>query len=166
MRIKKEGFAMFDIQTLIPIFTIFFALVHFKISGMLSTKGMAWYKTLTLPAYTPASIVFFIVWALLYALMVVAFIDFWQKYPRGKDFFKALGLFFLQAATTLLWSWGFWVYHSLTLGVGSILITLLTVIYLIILLFKYLNRAALLLIPYAVWLAFALYLAIGIWRLN
>ncbi len=137
------------------------------ISSLASRPGsMEWYDTLTKPALTPPGWVFPLAWTALYifisiSLWRVARLPFTQP---GRS--TALAVFAIQWLLNVLFSPVFFADQN---PLGGLIITLC--LFLSILLtgfhFHRLDRtAALLLTPYALWTAFATWLAAGIWWLN
>lgn len=124
-----------------------------------------WYPTLAKPAATPPDWVFPPVWTVLYVLMAVAM---WRVlrvagFARARP---AFGLFLLQLALNLAWSWIFFGEQQIGTALVEIL-ALLAAIFATMLVFERHDRlAAALLIPYALWVGFAAWLTAAIWRLN
>jgi tryptophan-rich sensory protein len=125
----------------------------------------AWYAGLVKPALTPPSWVFGPVWTLLYILMGVAAWMVWQR--RGRAGVPlALTLFLLQLGLNVLWSFLFFGLQQPGLALLDI-IALWLAILASLLAFRRLHRpAAGLLVPYLLWVSFAIYLNLQFWRLN
>jgi benzodiazapine receptor len=129
-----------------------------------ATSVKTWYPTLSKPLFTPPDAVFGPVWTVLYVLMGIAAwrVRQFGTGPAG----GALALFGLQLALNLLWSVVFFGLQKI--GAAVLVIVLLeTAILATITLFRRLDRiAAMMLLPYALWVAFATALNVAIWRLN
>lgn len=136
------------------------------IGGQITVPALAaWYPTLVKPSITPPDWLFGPVWAGLYGLMGIAAWRVWRTPPQpGRR--RAFGLFFLQLALNLVWVLLFFGAHAV--GAAAIELALLfAVVVLTSRIFGQLERTAgILLLPYAAWLAFALFLNVEIWRLN
>ena len=125
-----------------------------------------WYAGLAKPWFTPPNGVFSPVWMILYALMAYSL---WRilTLPDGVPGRNgALTAFFVQLAFNAACSWAFFGLHSPLTGLVVIAV-LLAMILVTIWQFWSLDRlAATLLVPYAVWGAFATVLNTAIWHLN
>jgi tryptophan-rich sensory protein len=146
-----------------------FVLVCFGAAGLGSMATVSslgeWYAGLQKPAWTPPPWIFGPVWTALYAGMAVAAWLVWKRlgWPAASG---ALGVFALQLALNVAWSWLF--FGLRRPGVAAIDITLLWVGILATLLAfsRAVPLAGWLMIPYLVWVTFAAALNIAIWRLN
>jgi translocator protein len=129
------------------------------------TAGGGGYDTLNKPFFTPPSWLFGPVWSVLYLLMAVSGWLVWRE--RGFSGARtAMALFFAQLVLNLLWSVVFFGLEAPGLGLAEILV-LWAAILATILAFRRTSRpAALLLVPYLAWVAFATALNAGIWLLN
>jgi len=131
-----------------------------------ATGSDSWYRTIEKPPWNPPDGVFGPVWSVLYVLMAVAA---WLVARRGlhrRDVKVALGAYLVQLALNLAWSLVFFGMESP--GGGLVLIAaLLVALGVTILRFRPLSRAAaLLLVPYLAWVAFAATLNAGVLILN
>jgi tryptophan-rich sensory protein len=136
-------------------------------AGALTAESVStWYPTLRKPSYTPPGWVFGPVWTLLYLLMGVALFLVWRGRATDGRVRGALGVFALQLALNVIWSLLFFRLRS----PGSALVEILALwaaILLTVLAFGRVSRtAALLLVPYLLWVSFAAVLNLSIWRLN
>lgn len=113
-----------------------------------------WYPTLNKPFFTPPNWLFGPVWTLLYIMMGISFYLLWKQ----KDFSKhpaILKLFILQLALNGFWSPVFFGARA-PLPALVILLALWAALLALILRLRRINRtAALLLIPYLVWVSYA-----------
>ncbi len=128
--------------------------------------GMESFSYLVKPPLSPPGWLFPVVWTLLYLMMGFAS---WRVYvlscPAGERR-AALKLYAVQLAVNALWPWLFFrlgLYSVSTVWLAALLVLVLCTMGK----FKRLDDlAGLLMIPYALWCAFALYLNIGITVLN
>ena len=128
-----------------------------------SVKG--WYATLSKPSFNPPDWLFGPVWTVLYVMMGVAAWRVWLK-AWGDRARGPLTLFALQLALNLGWSVTFFGLHAIGWAV-VVIVALEAAILATMLLFRRIDRlAAALLLPYALWVAFATLLNVTIWRLN
>ena len=147
----------------IPAITILIALT----GRFFSKKGMKWYhSTLRLPSITPPDWVFGVVWPIIFSLTTVVVIWIWNSGVEQSQFLLIMKLFGINALLNLSWSYLFFVKHLILLSViNSVLLLLITVL-LIFYIWPIWVLMAFLLIPYALWLAFATYLDYCVWELN
>lgn len=121
-----------------------------------------WYPRLRKPAWNPPNRVFGPVWTVLYLLMAVAAWLVWRRQGPG----WALALWGLQLALNLLWSGVFFGLRRPGWAAVEVVLFWLSIIATAIAFSPVSVVAALLLIPYVCWVAFAAVLNITIWRLN
>ncbi|WP_437396559.1 TspO/MBR family protein [Flagellimonas lutimaris] len=125
-----------------------------------------WYITLNKPSFTPPNYLFAPVWTALYIMMGVAAGIVWSKGYHHIWVKTALYHFVIQLLLNALWSIVFFGLKNPLAGMVVIL-ALLTMIILTIKWFKVISKpAALLLVPYVLWVAFASALNYKIWELN
>ncbi len=125
-----------------------------------------WYVTLVKPALNPPAWTFGPVWATLYFLMGVAAFLVWHKGLERKEIRVALSVFGIQLVLNALWSIIFFGLHNLAWSLVDIIALWLAIIWNIITFYKESRTAAYLLMPYILWVSFALYLNYSIWILN
>lgn len=136
------------------------------LSGLLSRNATASFGESALQSpLSPPAIVFPIVWTVLYALMGVsaARISLSTQSPQRS---RGLNLFIAQLIVNFFWSLIF--FNAGAYGFALIWLILLWVLVLwMILSFRKVDPlAALLQIPYLLWLTFAAYLNYAVWMLN
>ena len=134
--------------------------------SMRSETTWAWYRALQKPPINPPDWVFGPVWAVLYTLMAVALWLILQN-GRGKPGFGvAIGAFVVQLALNAAWTPLFFGMQSIGGALADIMAMVLAIGFTIFS-FAMLHRpAALLMLPYAAWIAFAAVLNAWLWRLN
>ncbi len=125
-----------------------------------------WYLELVKPALNPPAWVFGPVWTTLFALMGIAAFLVWKKGSDRKDVKIALGIFLGQLVLNTLWSIIFFGLHSPGGALIEIILLWLAILATIIAFAKISKPAALLLMPYILWVSFAGYLNFSIWTLN
>lgn len=132
------------------------------LAGWLTQDTMASFGDIfTQPALTPPSWLFPVVWGILYALMGVS-----AARVAAAENRSGLNLFILQLAVNFFWPLLFFNAHSF--GFAAIWLGLLwALVLLTILRFRKADPlAAVLQLPYLLWLTFALYLNLAVWQLN
>ena len=136
------------------------------LSGYLSREGTKLYNTTIIqPPLSPPSIVFPIVWSILFALMGIGAARMYLS-PPSPARTRSLLLFLLQLAFNFFWSIIF--FHFQSFGFALIwLVALWVLILLMILSFRQVDPlAAWLQLPYLLWVSFAAYLNFAVWLLN
>jgi tryptophan-rich sensory protein len=134
--------------------------------GSVVTAGSVrdWYPRLRKPPGTPASWVFGPVWTTLYVLMAISAWLVWREYGSGAR--PALLIFFAQLALNVAWSGIFFASRMPGVALAELVILWLAIAFNIFVFYGLQPVAALLLIPYLLWVSYAGYLNFGIWRLN
>jgi len=136
------------------------------IPSLLTAEEVAtWYPTLTKPAFTPPSWVFGPVWTTLYLLMGVALYLVWQS-DRGRVRQVALAAFGAQLVLNAAWTLVFFGSRAIFGGLVVILVLLAAILVTMAAFARIDRRAALLLVPYLLWVGFATALNYELWRLN
>jgi len=125
-----------------------------------------WYLLLEKPAFTPPSWVFFPAWVTLYTLMGISFYLVWEKGLERPGVKMALLVFGIQLGLNALWSFLFFGLKSPYYAFVEIILLWLA-IFLTILKFREISKiASYLLLPYILWVSFAMLLNYYIWILN
>lgn len=136
------------------------------LSGWLTRKGADLYaRSVSKPPLSPPGVVFPVVWSVLFALMGIAGARVWQA-PPSPERSRGLALFGIQLAFNFFWSIIF--FNAQAYGLALIwLAALWALILWMLLTFRKVDRwAALLQLPYLLWVSFAAYLNFGVWALN
>ena len=124
-----------------------------------------WYSNLIKPAFTPPAVIFSPVWIFLYATLLVSLILFSVK-PAYEN--KLLGYlcFITQMLLNLIWSPAFFYFKNI--GLALIIIILLDIFVILTMkrFFTVSKTAAIILLPYLIWISFATYLNTGFFILN
>ncbi len=132
-------------------------IVGFLISGSMN------YDTLNQPPLSPPSILFPIVWTILYALMGISFGILRDKGLADPD---VKLIYYAQLIVNLLWPIAFFVLEWRLFAFIWILILDALVAIMIITFYRRDKAAALLQLPYMIWVLFASYLNLGVYILN
>ena len=125
-----------------------------------------WYAGLAKPSFNPPGWIFGPVWITLYALMGIAAWLVYDKGLKGADVKRALSIFTAQLIVNVLWSIMFFGAHHI-LGAFVIIVALWILIAATIQLFGKVSKpAAVLLVPYILWVSFAAVLNASLYVLN
>ena len=136
------------------------------LSGLLSRGGTEIYnEMIEKPALSPPAILFPIVWTILYALMGIGAARIAASdYSVARS--RALNVFVIQLIVNFFWSLIF--FNAQVFGFALLWLLLLwaLIIVMIVLFWQVDKPAALLQIPYLLWVTFAAYLNYAVWQLN
>jgi tryptophan-rich sensory protein len=124
-----------------------------------------WYARLVQPALTPPGWVFGPVWTVLYLMMGIAAWLVWRRHGFAGAIWP-LSLFVIQLSLNALWSYLFFGSQNPGLAFLDILALWLAILFTLIAFWGYDRLAGQLLLPYLLWVSFALYLNWQFWRLN
>lgn len=126
----------------------------------------SWYASIQKPPFNPPGFIFGPVWTILYILMGISLYLVWMEGTSRREVRIALSVFGLQLGLNFLWSFLFFGLQSPFLGLVEIILLWLCIVATIVLFSRIRRTAALLLIPYLVWVSFATFLTYSIWILN
>ncbi len=151
-------------------FKLVIAVVVSELAGVIgsffTTSAIpTWYAGLVKPALNPPSWVFGPVWTALYALMGIAAFLIWKNQTATSKN-MAYRFFFIQLILNVVWSIIFFYHHNIGGAFIEIIFLWLAIIATIIAFAKISKPAAWLLVPYLLWVSFAMYLNYAIWMLN
>lgn len=121
-----------------------------------------WYESLDKPPWTPPDWAFGPVWTVLYVFIAIAG---WLIFTRARAGLAGL-LWIVQLVLNGMWSWLFFGLQRPTLSLLDIVLLLAAIIALLIHLARRQRAAMWLLLPYAVWVGYALSLNLAIVLLN
>lgn len=130
-----------------------------------ATSVGTWYPTLEKPSFTPPDWIFPPVWTSLYLLMAVAAWRIWHQagWRQGRP---ALFAFAVQLALNLAWSFLFFGAQQVGAALAEMIVLLAAIVW-TTRRFAAIDRlAALLLVPYVLWVGFATVLTAAIWLGN
>lgn len=131
-----------------------------------ASSSATWYQTLNKPWFNPPGSVFLPVWIMLYALMGISLFMIWQEGKGSPNYRSALAVFAAQLLINVLWSYAFFGLQSPFAGVLVIVLLWFLILQTIVSFFSIRRDAALILVPYFLWVSFAAVLNYSLWRLN
>jgi tryptophan-rich sensory protein len=136
--------------------------------GSLFTRSSIpnWYTELQKPAFNPPNWVFAPVWTVLYIMMAFSAFIVVGKGLDTPAVKIALIAFVIQLILNALWTPVFFGAHLIFLALLEIILLWLAILFTIVTFYKVSISAALLLIPYLLWVTFAAVLNAALWLLN
>jgi len=122
----------------------------------------AWFASLAKPSFNPPNWVFAPVWTVLYVLIGIAGWLAWTEDRGG----TAMKLWWSQLVLNFLWSPAFFALHRIGLALVIVSLLLVVIWTFVTLTARRLPSAALLFVPYGLWVGFATVLNAALWMLN
>lgn len=144
------------------IFYIFFPLI-IGITVSILTQNSFNLQELNQPPLTPPSLLFPIVWTILYILIGISYYLYKKNTYTEKT---EIIIYYTQLLVNALWTIIFFTLKLRFFAIIWILILVILIYTLITLFLQKYKPSAYLLIPYLIWCLFATYLTIGIYLLN
>lgn len=146
---------------IIPLATI----ATMAVGGLVTAAGMGWYRSINLPAFTPAGGFIGGVWTVLFILTAIsALISINKGWGRRRTGIAAV--FIANALLNVFWSVLFFGLHLVGPAVWEAGLLGLSVLVLIVLIWPISKFAAWLLVPYLAWVGFATFLTYSVMILN
>lgn len=164
MIISVKEIKKFLICVAIPLLTGFLSSM---IAVLLSqTSFQIQYAQLIKPDFAPSADLFSIIWPTLYILMGISAYIIRSSNKSTQKINDAIFLYYIQLALNFLWSILFFGLDlKFVAFVESVILTLILVI-MIYRFYKIDKTAAILNIPYIIWMVFVIFLSYFIWVLN
>lgn len=136
------------------------------VGALATVSAGTFYESLVRPPWAPPAWLFGPVWTSLFLCMAIAAWLVWRSPGPPASRTLALWLFVAQLALNAIWSWLFFAWR-----LGAIALLEVLVLWLLIAAtaatFRRVSRpAALLMVPYLLWVAFAATLNAALWRAN
>jgi len=136
------------------------------ISGIATVNNIPnWYAQLIKPSFNPPNYLFGPVWTTLYLLMGISFFIILNTSTKINKK-NAILLFWIQLSLNFCWSFLFFQFHFLGLALIEIIFMWTSILLMIVSFYSINKRAALLQLPYLLWVSFASILNASIWFLN
>ena len=137
------------------------------LSALITSGSMDIYGDIILPPLAPPSILFPIVWTILYVLMgISAAMIYTDRFSSQKSKTDALTVYALQLIFNFFWSIFFFNLRAFLFSFLWLAVLLLLIVKMIVDFVKIKKLAGYLQIPYLIWVTFAGYLNLGIYLLN
>ena len=136
------------------------------LGALASIEAREFYATLAKPAWAPPAAVFGPVWTLLYVLMIAAGWLVWRARGGFRGAAVPLALFGVQLLLNALWSWLFFRWHAGLVALIDVCLLWLVLLMMVLEFRAAKPLAALLSLPYLLWVCFATALTAAVWHLN
>jgi len=138
-----------------PLLTAFAAAFGVAVLGTLSTDIGPWYQSQLQPAWKPPDWLFGPVWTLIFGLSALCGWLAWERAASRKTRDWLLVLFSLNALLNVLWSLLFFRLRRPDWALFEVCFFWTSILVLVVYIWRLRRAAALLLMPYLVWVAFA-----------
>jgi len=134
--------------------------------GATITYTGPWYDSLVQPRWAPPDAVYPVAWTAIYALTALAGVTVWLAMPNRREREWLIGIWALNGFLNIMWSLLFFRLHRPDWALIEVLALWLSVVALIVIIWRRSILGAVLLIPYLLWVTFAGYLNMAIVKLN
>ncbi|MCP8688241.1 TspO/MBR family protein [Marinobacterium sedimentorum] len=135
------------------------------VGAVASIQAKSFYSQLVQLDWAPPPWVFGPVWTALYVLMAIAAWLVWRCGGLRANR-QALRLFLVQLAFNALWSWVFFAWHSGLWAFVEVIVLWSLIVATLVSFWRVRLLAAVLLLPYLLWVSFAAALNFSLWQLN
>jgi tryptophan-rich sensory protein len=138
-----------------PVVTAAFAAIAVAGVGATLTDLGPWYQSLREPSWKPPDAAFGVIWTAIFSLAAIAGVLAWRadRSLRGRQ--RIIGQFAVNGFFNLLWSLVFFKLQRPDYALVEVAFLWLSILALIVLLYRKSPLASLLLIPYLLWVAVA-----------
>jgi len=134
--------------------------------GATMTDIGPWYQGLAKPSWQPPDWLFGPAWTLIFSLAAISAATAWRDAPDQPSREWMVGLFAINGVLNILWSALFFRLRRPDWALIEVVLLWLSVLALILVLWRYSRLAAWLLVPYLAWVTFAAVLNLAVVRLN
>ena len=114
-----------------------------------------WYQGLAKPGWQPPDIAFPIGWTIIYAFNTAAIVSAWRAAPTARVSDTLIGLFALSAFLNITWSMLFFRIQRPDWAFIEVLLLWLSILALVVYSARLSKPAAILFMPYLIWMTFA-----------
>jgi tryptophan-rich sensory protein len=125
-----------------------------------------WYADLSRPSFTPPDWTFGVVWPILYVMMGISAFLIWNVGLDKRQTKVAIRLFIIQLVLNGLWTPIFFGLHLIALALVEIVLLWVAILLTLLAFWRISKLSAFLLIPYILWVSFAVVLNAALWYLN
>lgn len=135
------------------------------LGGTLTDTG-PWYQSLKKPSWQPPGWLFAPAWTLIFSLATVSAAYAWRTAEDRRQREWVLGLFALNGFLNVLWNLLFFALKRPDWALIEVVLLWLSILLPIVVFWRRSKAAALYLVPYLIWVAFAARLNLEVVRLN
>lgn len=160
---------MHDHSRLPRYFIYYITTLLFFAVGAITTLGLPWYDTLLLPKWTPSDEVVALLWCVLFVCTAVSLVNFWERAMRrgwSASERRTVYLYAGNALLILLWNYAFFGLHLLGFSLLTATLVGVSAAALMARTWRNSQTASLLLLPYMLWMIFAVYFNYVVGLLN
>ena len=151
---------------LLPVFIAAVAALLVAGIGGTMTDTTGWYQTLRQPSWNPPPPAFAIIWTIIFSLIALAGVTAWRAAPNSRESDTLIGLFALNGALNIGWSILFFQLRRPDWAIIELVALWLSIAGLVIACVRHSRLAALMLLPYLVWVTIAAVLNWQVIQLN
>jgi translocator protein len=151
---------------IIPIIVGAAAAVLVAGAGMTMTELGPWYKGLKQPSWAPPDWAFGVIWTIIFSLTTIAGVNAWRTAPDNRAGETLIGLLSFNGFLNLMWSFLFFKMQRPDWALVEVVLLWLSILTLIVVTMRYARSAALLFIPYLIWVTIAAALNYEVVMLN
>ena len=149
-----------------PVLAAAGAAVGIAILGLITTDLGPWYRNLRKPAWQPPDVLFGPVWTLIFALCALSFVIYWRRLAPRNDRLEVIAAFLVIGFLNVLWSLLFFRFERPDWSLYEVAFLWVSIIVMMVLVKRRSAPAAILLLPYLIWVSFAAALNLKIAQLN
>lgn len=135
------------------------------VMGATITDIGPWYRSLAQPGWAPPDAAYGVGWTVIFACAALSGVNGWLA-MRWNEREWLLGLFALNGFLNILWSLLFFKLHRPDWAMVEVILLWVSILGLIVFIWRRSIAGAILLLPYLMWVTFAGYLNMTIVRLN
>ncbi|OYW23603.1 MULTISPECIES: TspO/MBR family protein [unclassified Sphingomonas] len=152
--------------SLFPILIAALATAIVAIMGSTITVTGPWYDGLVQPRWAPPEAAYGVAWTAIYAINVIAVVTAWRAMETRRESEGLVALWAMNGFLNILWSLLFFRLQRPDWALIEVVFLWLSVGSLIVYSWRRSMMAAILVVPYILWVTFAGYLNLAIVRLN
>jgi translocator protein len=124
-------------------------------AGMTMTELGPWYQGLKQPIWAPPDWAFGVIWTIIFSLTTIAGVNAWRHAPDEYAGETLIGLLAFNGFLNLLWSFLFFKMQRPDWALVEVALLWFSILMLIIVTRRYARKAALLFVPYLIWVTIA-----------
>ncbi|MBY0391904.1 MAG: tryptophan-rich sensory protein [Novosphingobium sp.] len=119
------------------------------------TDTTGWYQSLNLPSWNPPAPAFGLIWTVVFTLIAAAGVYAWRAAPDSRSADTLIGLFAINGALNVSWTVLFFQLRRPDWAMAELAVLWVSILVLIVACGRFSRLAALLLVPYLVWVSIA-----------